>query len=242
MLDRNIRTQNSEEVNAMFKLKMLINASSVMTILFCLYPINSSIGGDCDGKSSGVGTPTVTGNYNYAPDHDCTEDPDLVYDTVNSDETIDRNGSATLFVIGKNAPYTWSVSGTGFTLKNEEPTGPTNTLYADDTACGAATVTATGCDGPPVTGYVRCTTGGWSLFPVDCHQNGGAGTNKSTEIVGNKKYETYWGCMNDRFGTDTSCCDKSPAATTACALCATEPSPTMIWTQLTVRTYTWECW
>jgi len=98
----------------MFKLKCLINILLILTILFCLHPINSSIAGDCDTKGSGAGTPTVTGNYNYAPGHACTEDPDLIYDTVNCHETIDRNGSANLVVIGNNGPYTWSVSGEGF--------------------------------------------------------------------------------------------------------------------------------
>jgi hypothetical protein len=152
----------------MLKLKMLINVSLVLTILFYLSPINYLIAGDCDSKGAGAGTPTVTGNYIYPPGHECTEDPDLEYDTVNSHETIDRNGSATLIVIGNNPPYTWSVSGNGFSLQESQTTGLTNTLIADDTACGAATITITGCSGPPVTGYVRCTTGVWTAWSNIC--------------------------------------------------------------------------
>lgn len=141
---------------------MLINAILILTVLLCLSPSVNSIAGDCDDKRVGAGTPTVSGNYIYPPGHACTQDPDLEYDTVNSAETVDRNGSAALVVIGNNAPFTWSVSGSGFSLENEgQPTGPTNTLYADDMACGAATITVTGCDGTIATGYVRCISGHW---------------------------------------------------------------------------------
>lgn len=157
----------------MLKLKNLINVLVAVTILFCLPPINNSIAGDCDNKGAGEGTQTVSGNYIYPPGYECTEDPDLIYDTVNSAETIDRNGSAALVVIGNNGPFIWSVSGTGFTLENEgQPTGPTNTLYADGLACGAATITVTGCDGKEVKGFVRCTTGQWGPTQDGCVLSG----------------------------------------------------------------------
>jgi len=136
-----------------------------LTISLCLHPVDSSIAGDCSDKGTGAGTQTVSGNYNYAPGHTCAKDPDIEYDTANSNETIDRNGSAALFVTGDNGPFTWSVSGVGFTLETEnEPTGATNTLYADGSACGAATITVTGCDGEEVKGYVRCTIGFFALI------------------------------------------------------------------------------
>jgi len=187
----------------MLKLKSLINVLLVLTILFCLPPIDSSIAGDCDTKESGSGTPTVTGNFIYPPGYVCTEDPDLEYDTVNSHETIDRNGSAALVVIGNNGPYTWSVSGTGFTLENEgQPTGPTNTLYADGTACGAATITVTGCDGTQVTGYVRCTTGNWGPWQNICgtFSQGFYLNSCCDKIEGNRWYRAY--C---RYGAGCNC-------------------------------------
>jgi len=73
----------------MLKSKMLIIIMFLLTISLCLYSIDGSIAGDCDDKSITQGTPTVTGNYIYPPGHECTEDPDLEYDTVNSHETID---------------------------------------------------------------------------------------------------------------------------------------------------------
>ena len=64
-------------------------------------------------------------------------------------------------------PYNWSVSGTGFHFNSASgPTAATTNadletlqLWADDTACGTATITVTdNCEGTD-TDYVRCTTG-----------------------------------------------------------------------------------
>ena len=65
-LNRKLTTQYSKEVNAMSKLKMIVNVLLAVTILFCLHPINSPIAGDCGDK--GAGTPTITGNNNYPED------------------------------------------------------------------------------------------------------------------------------------------------------------------------------
>jgi len=151
----------------MLKLKMIINILLVLTILHYINPINNSIAGDCGEKGGGIETPTLTGDYIYPPGHNCTKDPGLKYDNANSHDTINRNGSADLFVIGNNGPFIWSVSGEGFwfdvdyTIKTLETTGLTATLYADSSACGPATITVIGCDGTQITGYVRCSTGAW---------------------------------------------------------------------------------
>lgn len=94
----------------------------------------------------------------------CIPDASMAWDSGTSAETVARNNSVTVAITGNNTPFTWSVSGTGFTLDNAETEGLTNTLNADDTACGSATITVTGCDDVVATGYVRCTTGGW----IDC--------------------------------------------------------------------------
>lgn len=81
-----------------------------------------------------------------------------------SAETIARNGSASVAILdplGNGGPYSWSVSGTGFTLTSATTTGLSNTLQANSTACGSATITVTGCGGNTAVGYVRCTTGRW---------------------------------------------------------------------------------
>lgn len=87
----------------------------------------------------------------------CTEDPAFAWNDDGSDDTIDQNGSAAVAVTGNNGPFDWSVSGTGFTISYEKTDGRSNTIWADATACGSATVTVTGCDGSSASGSVRCT-------------------------------------------------------------------------------------
>ena len=97
-------------------------------------------------------TPTIPEEYTPLPA------PDFQYDPSNPDE-IARNSSISLNVVGGCSPFTWSVSGVGFTLDNAIITGLTNILNADGTACGSAAITVTGSNGTVVTGYVRCTIG-----------------------------------------------------------------------------------
>lgn len=103
------------------------------------------------------GGPTFSGNYTYPP---------FQYDPNNPDE-IDRNNSIPIRVIGGFPPYTQQVSGTGFSIPSST-TGRTNTLSADDTDSGAATIAVTDKYGAGCTGYVRCPTGSW-------HQHCGCG-------------------------------------------------------------------
>lgn len=86
---------------------------------------------------------------------------DLAYDYGTSAATVARNDSCTVAITGSDGPFNWSVSGTGFTLDNATTTGLTNTLNADGTACGSATITVTDTCSGSATGYVRCTTGQW---------------------------------------------------------------------------------
>lgn len=99
---------------------------------------------------------------------DCIEDPAMSWDYGISEEEIDREASVTIAIAGLNGPFTWEVSGVGFTLEHENTEGPTNTLHADETACGAATIIVTGCDERTATGYVRCTVG--NLSALCCHR------------------------------------------------------------------------
>ena len=149
------------------KFKIFMISLFVLMILFCLKLSGHSIAGDCDDKRGSVGTSTVSGDHAYSAHWVCTEDPDLEYDTVNSSETVDRNESAALFVIGNNAPYTWSVSDTGFwfdaahTQTTIVTSNNSTGVYADSAACGTAKITVTGCDDNTATGRVRCTVGTW---------------------------------------------------------------------------------
>ncbi len=60
-----------------------------------------------------------------------------------------------LTVAGGTKPYSWSVTGTGFCLDSAITVGLGNTLRADNTACGSATITVTDKCAQTVTGYVR---------------------------------------------------------------------------------------
>lgn len=105
-------------------------------------------------------------------DDECDEcdDTAIAWDSVNSPETIARSTAVTVYItdsLGTGGPYTWAVSGTGFTLDDATTAGLTNTLNADGSACGSAVITVTGCDVTEAIGYVRCTAGSTWSAPAD---------------------------------------------------------------------------
>ena len=122
----------------------------------------------------------------------------IAWDYDTSAAEIARNGNENIYVTANNTPLTWTVSGTGFTLRDEITQGYDNVLYADETACGSATITVTGCDEQSATGYVRCTEGQWVVKaqgagPCAAPYLTGAATGYETPcgayiIKGNKKY------------------------------------------------------
>ena len=83
------------------------------------------------------------------------------YDEAASAGTVARNSSCTVAVQDGLGPYNWSVVGAGFTLTHAQTAGVSNTLNADGSACGTATITVTDQCGGLATGYVVCTTGAW---------------------------------------------------------------------------------
>ena len=178
----------------------------ILTSVFCLHLTGVTVADECWNREGGG--QTVTGNYNYPSGWF----PEFQYDPNNPDE-IDRNNSVTISVIGGFPPYTWSVSGNGFSLSLDETEGLSNALYADSTSCGSATITVTDDYGATVTGYVRCTTGQWVLKSNDCGLSGSVANFYDWEsstynryffelISGNKKqYQetntgniSKWGC------------------------------------------------
>jgi len=116
----------------------------------------------------------------------CPADSTFAWDDAGSDDTIVRSGTAAIAVIAGVVPYTWSVSGTGFTLASSVTTALTNTLNADGTACGTATITVTDGNSCEITGYVRCTTGTW---------------NSSSQPWCTIKSGQYYTAYYDRFST-----------------------------------------
>jgi len=162
------------------KISLIILISS-----FYLHLSGLTVAEEC-WKSKGGG-PTFPGNLKYLK---------FQYDPNNPD-VIDRNSSVEISIIGGIPTYTWEVSGNGFILSEGATKGLNNTLIANDTACGTATITVTDKGGASCTGYVRCTAGSWVKketgyacgFAGNCsfHQNDCA-TAKEV-ISGYKKWE-----------------------------------------------------
>ena len=78
-----------------------------------------------------------------------------------ADLTIARNTSVEVRVADGLGPYTWSVTGTGFSMLHPTTAGVINEVVADNTACGLATVTVTDYCRDTTVGYLRCTEGQW---------------------------------------------------------------------------------
>jgi hypothetical protein len=151
--------------------------------------------------------------------------PDMAWGS--NPQTIVRNGSVTISVTGGKAPYVWNVAGNGFSLASGTTNVPTNTLVADGTACGAATVTVTACNGggKPIAGYVRNDMfGKWALKSKTCVLSGPpTGTNggyndQLWKIEGNKKQQQWLTvsqstnsskCLSENFCNGDYCAESS---------------------------------
>ena len=131
-----------------------------MILTLCLY---LTLPAHAD-NSCPISIPTSPGNVL----HNTCESSTIAWNDSNSTEALARNSSRVLTIIeesGTGRPYTWSVSGTGFSLKTTDPMGTSSILYTDGTACGSAKITVTGCNGKTeVIGYVRSNTGRWILI------------------------------------------------------------------------------
>lgn len=199
--------------------------------------------------------------------------PEIVisWDDVNSAETIVREGNAGVYVKDGLGPYTWSVAGTGFSMLHNETTTLYNTLQADATACGPATITVTDFCGDSTEGIVRCTEGQWtfsyrcaacsSSTPYSpCSGIGYAGcTPPHADIIDGKTlwdfdasgYE-YWNTDEDCppfwYGGQTTdcpyqntCLGAPPCGTPTGCGSGTSSGPTRTCYALRVRKYQWTC-
>jgi hypothetical protein len=83
-------------------------------------------------------------------------------------QTIGRNSEVAVGVFGGYPPFTWTVSGNGFSLANDETNERTNVLISGSAACGAASITVTDTNGYTTTGSLRCSSGRWSSEKPGC--------------------------------------------------------------------------
>ena len=149
----------------------------VLFLIICLHLIGV--------KSMACEVQTVTANVTYPEGWFLTYSP-------NNPETIEPSSEETIRIFGCRPPFTWSVEGNGFDLSDDETVTLFNTLGADGTACGSATITITDNFGASDTGYVRCTNGQWVFKGNICVISGPGNVDRHTRIIGNKKQvQTY---------------------------------------------------
>lgn len=113
----------------------------------------------------------------------------LSWDWVNSAETIGNPGSASVYVLDGKPPFQWSVSGAGFTLAATRTMERVNTLIADGSSCGAATISVRDACGGNTQGGVRSTSGKWVFVGAVCLPfcNGAIPDQLSTVVRGGHK-------------------------------------------------------
>lgn len=157
----------------------------------------------------------------------------MEWDTVNSPETIVAGSSVQVFVTGGRGPYTWSVSGNGYTLLVGETVTGVNQVSCVDGVCETdfdvtAEITVTDDCGDTVTGILRNAEGEWVLI----EEEGVSDYNAIDEcIVGKYKY------IDDRCAPDApggSTCGSGPYYPVHCA---PAPDQALEWYQI----YEWQC-
>jgi len=171
----------------------------------------------------GLGTPNVTGsittvdesgNVNFTASMRSADgvpgsSNDFIYECRDCDpceitplmtagsnpETISPSSTEGLLVVDGVGPYSWTVSGTDYTLTYATTDNGVNGLIAGSNACGSATVTVTDDCETVVTIFVRSTSvdSGWVFKGYTCTMPGAPTEGDGrTRIVGNKRQIQYW--------------------------------------------------
>lgn len=111
----------------------------------------------------------------------------FAFDDGSTDDTIDPGGTISIYIVEGCPPYSWSVSGTGYSLGSAQTTTNENTLTSANGACGVAyalqaKVTVTDNCGEEVEFTIRNTGGSqWVRVGAFCNNSGCAqGTTEHT--------------------------------------------------------------
>jgi hypothetical protein len=119
----------------------------------------------------------------------------MEWDTENSPETIVAGSSVPVFVTGGRGPYTWSVSGAGYSLLAAETEIGQNQVICVNGNCGteydaSAAITVTDACGATVTGSLRNVDGQWVLDETFLGEFG-PGSSSNFTIIGSTGYKLY---------------------------------------------------
>lgn len=102
---------------------------------------------------------------------ECQEAEPAVY-VQSGNTSMPRNDSEAMYVDSDELacpPFTWSVTGTGFSFSKSQTDSDLeiNYLQTDNTACGVATITVTDDCGVTYTTYYHCDQGHWNSIQTD---------------------------------------------------------------------------
>lgn len=133
----------------------------------------------------------------------CISPPSFSYDDASSADVVYRTGSANVYVDGGQAPFTWSITGTGLTMANAETDTGENQVNASASACGPGAITVTDACDQVVYGFIRVvegsTWGAWgdydSVFFQPCEPGGDWNNNSGNNTCDDPIFQYYarWG-------------------------------------------------
>jgi hypothetical protein len=117
------------------------------------------------------------------------------FDWELSAQTIAGTGPATVYVKGGVAPYSWSISGTGFSIVGT-PTGTSASIQKELGTCGSADIQVEDACGEVVNGEIRSTAGSWQGMEVgeQCILPGGV-----ADFVSNYGNMCWWECIQGKY-------------------------------------------
>lgn len=119
------------------------------------------------------------------------------FDDDSTADTIAQDDDIIIYTTGGCGPFSWTVSGSGFSLENNETEGNNNTLYASESSGGCATITVTDESGQEISIGIRSTNGAWTSSGVyQVCEIQAPGTEYGTYPDG-KKYQLISGCIKE---------------------------------------------
>jgi len=161
------------------------------------------------------------------PYKNCGGVTSLTWDQEHSCEELGDNDSCTVTVAGGQEPYTWTISGMGFSFASGQlsvqTTENTVTVFTQD-ACGAGSIAVTDGCGTIVKDYIRSANGRWLAIdpPMDCLTGGTVTTwywwgnlyywkMETARYTQQQGINTYGGRL-PKYNVETLTCDANPPA------------------------------